>query len=146
MSQNVKLFICAIGLIIITSVTTALVTHKSQKPLEPETNATGTSQLNVSANPTQQTNSPTPITLTGTGQTATNKFSLQEGLATFKMTHNGQSNFIVHLLDDQGNDDFGSLVNVIGSFSGSKALQIPASGQYLLDIQADGAWTVTITQ
>lgn len=89
---------------------------------------------------------PAPINLSGTGQTATEKFTLQSGLAVFKMTHSGSSNFIVVLLDSAGNEVDYSLVNEIGAFNGSKAVQIPDSGEYLLDIQAGGAWTVTIEQ
>jgi PKD repeat protein len=57
----------------------------------------------------------------------------------------GSANFIVLLLDDQG-DWVELLVNEIGSFDGSKAIGIDASGLHLLDIQADGDWTITVEQ
>jgi hypothetical protein len=38
------------------------------------------------------------------------------------------------------------LVNEIGSFDGSKAIGIDAPGLHLLDIQADGDWTITVEQ
>src|SRR5207248_2546315 len=78
-----------------------------------------------------------PISLSGLGQQASNTFQLQQGLALFKMTHNGASNFIVQLLDSNGQDVDG-LVNEIGSFHGSKAEGIQADGVYLFDVQADG--------
>lgn len=86
-----------------------------------------------------------PISLSGVGQQASKKFQLQQGLAIFKLTHNGSSNFIVHLLESNGQDVDG-LVNEIGSFDGSKAEGIQNAGTYVLDIQADGKWTVTIQQ
>ncbi len=86
-----------------------------------------------------------PVALSGVGQQASNKFQLQEGLAIFKLTHTGSANFIVHLLDSNGQyvDD---LVNEIGTFDGCKAEGIKNAGTYVLDIQAEGKWTVTILQ
>lgn len=84
-----------------------------------------------------------PFTLEGVGQKATEKFTLKKGLAVFEMTHTGSSNFIVDLLDDTGTS-IELLVNEIGTFEGSKAVKIPKDGTHLLDIDADGQWTVTI--
>jgi hypothetical protein len=59
------------------------------------------------------------------------------------MQHTGTSNFIVHLLDSSGNIvEF--LANQIGSFTGSAAVGITQPGIYLLDITADGEWSITI--
>jgi hypothetical protein len=85
------------------------------------------------------------IALSGTGQQATKKFNLKSGLAVFTMKHTGSSNFAINLLDSSG-ESVDLLVNEIGSFSGKKALGIPADGQYLLDVTADGPWSVTISQ
>ncbi len=91
---------------------------------------------------------PTPVTepiiVSGKGQKATDLFYLQQGLVRFEMEHNGESNFIIQLLDEQGLKIGGSLVNEIGSFQGSKAIRIEKSGMYLMDIMADGNWKVTI--
>jgi hypothetical protein len=86
-----------------------------------------------------------PISLSGVGQQASKKFQLQQGLAIFKLTHNGSSNFIVQLLGSNG-QNIDNLVNEIGLFNGSKAEGIQNAGTYVLDIQADGKWTVTIQQ
>ena len=80
-------------------------------------------------------------TFTGRGQQASRLFALDEGLAVFAMQHDGQSNFIVELLDDNGNR-VGTLTNAVGLFDGSKAVRIPHSGNYLLNIDADGEWKV----
>jgi len=86
------------------------------------------------------------VNLEGSGQQASSMFNLNQGLAIFRMTHDGNSNFIIRLLDAQGNSVTTSLVNEIGSFDGSKAVHIDESGTYLLDISADGNWTVRIEQ
>ena len=51
---------------------------------------------------------PTPITsetlsLSGRGQQASQNFHLNQGLAIFKMTHDGSGYIGITLLDDQGN-------------------------------------------
>ena len=91
------------------------------------------------------TPTPEPITLSGTGQEATSKFSLETGLSVFRMNHDGDRNFIVWLLNDEG-DQIDLLVNKIGEFDGSKALCVTKQGDYILDISADGSWTITIEQ
>ena len=91
------------------------------------------------------TPTPEPITLSGTGQEATSKFSLETGLSVFRMNHDGDRNFIVWLLNDEG-DQIDLLVNKIGEFDGSKAVGITKQGDYILDISADGSWTITIEQ
>lgn len=84
-----------------------------------------------------------PIVLSGTGQQASSKFHLDRGLKIFKMEFTGSGNFAIFLLDSNGNK-LELLVNEIGNFNGSKAVQITDSGDYLLDITADGSWKVTI--
>ena len=86
---------------------------------------------------------PSPIDIPGKGMEATSKFKLEEGLAIFEMKHHGSSNFIIALLDSQGNR-VESLVNEIGRFDGSKAIKIDDAGVYLLTIDADGEWEVSI--
>lgn len=70
-------------------------------------------------------------------------FSLDECLKTFTMKYDGSENFIVWMVDDQGNK-VDLLANEIGSFDGSKAVRIPQTGTYLLDITANGKWKVSI--
>jgi hypothetical protein len=86
-----------------------------------------------------------PQSLSGHGQQATQFFGLTAGLATFTMTHQGQGNFAIVLVDPAGRP-VDLLVNEIGAFEGSKASGIASPGAYLLDITADGDWTVTIEQ
>jgi hypothetical protein len=83
------------------------------------------------------------IKLSGKGPKATDQFYLPQGLIRFEMSHDGTSNFIIQLLDDQGNTQE-YLVNEIGKFQGSTAVGLVIAGNYLLDIDADGKWTVNI--
>lgn len=88
---------------------------------------------------------PEPIKLAGIGQKATNKFTLHKGLAVFKMTHDGARNISMELMDSKGGL-VSLLVNEIGAFDGSKAVQIETDGEYLIDVSADGNWTISIQQ
>ncbi len=90
---------------------------------------------------------PEPIDLTGVGATATEPFQLEPGLTIVNMAHQGSANFIADLLDESGASVAPmGLVNEIGSFEGSQAVQIPAGGQHLLNVDADGSWGFTIEQ
>jgi len=96
--------------------------------------------------PTQQiVQEPEQINLSGIGQQASKKFTLESGLSIFRMTHSGQSNFSIWLLDGNGNK-VELLVNEVGTFDGAKAVGINKKGTYILDISADGQWTVKIEQ
>ncbi len=83
----------------------------------------------------------TPIILSGKGQTATAQFYLPQGLIKLELSHDGTSNFIIELIDNQGKTkDY--IVNEIGKFSGSKTVGIDIAGNYLLNVNADGNWNV----
>jgi hypothetical protein len=58
-------------------------------------------------------------------------------------SHNGQSNFIVHLVS--GGTDV-SLFNEIGVYSGQTAVTDIHAGGYRVAVQADGAWTLGFSQ
>jgi hypothetical protein len=96
--------------------------------------------------PRPQTAQSVPASFSSKGQQVSQFFALTKGLARFKMTHDGESNFIVHLLDSKGNQVGVSLVNEIGAFNGSKAVNIQDNGIYCLDINADGNWKIDISQ
>lgn len=89
-----------------------------------------------------------PINLSGFNQAATTTFDLQSGLTIFRLTHQGSGHFSGTLLDQNGQRAYGMaslLANVVGPFDGSKALQTK-SGQHLIEVLADGPWTITIEQ
>jgi hypothetical protein len=93
--------------------------------------------------PRPTTGPPLPLTLTGTGHKATNVFYLNSSLVRFGMKHDGQSNYIIWLMDKNGGH-VELLANEIGAFSGSKGVGITKPGLYLLDVTADGNWQVSM--
>lgn len=90
------------------------------------------------------TAAPAPASFTGAGTTATPKFSLKEGLIRVTLQHDGQHNFIVQLLDSTGKHVGSSWANETGVVNQTKAIRVPADGDYLLDITADGNWVIGI--
>jgi hypothetical protein len=88
---------------------------------------------------------PAPFSLSGSGQQATETFSIAGGVTIFRLTHQGSSNFAVWLKDGSSGENVELLVNTIGSFNGSKLVGVP-EGTYLLDVSADGSWKVIIEQ
>lgn len=89
---------------------------------------------------------PEPIALSGEASQATDFFELEEGLAVFDFSHQGQINFIATLLDEQGTEVGYALGNEIGTVESSSALRIQQAGRYVLDVDADGPWSATVTQ
>ena len=77
---------------------------------------------------------PAPIELAGTGQQASNKFILESGLSVFTMAHAGSSNFIVTLMDSEG-QIIELLVNEIGRLKLSNQDQpLPAQNHRHLQV------------
>jgi len=135
------------GFVIIAVVVFVIISIASSGNKSVSTTQTSTTDSTSIQQPTKQAEvkSPDPILLSGQGQQASNKFKLESGLSVFKLTHTGSSNFGVWLKDDKGGN-VELLANDIGSFDGSKAVGVKNAGDYILDVSADDAWTVTITQ
>ena len=89
---------------------------------------------------------PEPISLSGEASQATDFFELEEGLAIFDFSHQGQMNFIATLLNEQGTEVGYALGNEIGTVESSSALRIQRAGRYVLDVDADGSWSARATQ
>lgn len=89
---------------------------------------------------------PDPIELSGTGSQATDFFELEQGLMVVDMAHQGQSNFVVTLLNEQGQEVAFALGNAIGTVEVSNATRIPKTGRYILDVESDGPWQITVRQ
>lgn len=120
-------------------------TPTSTPTSEQTTDNTSTS-VSDSTSQTEQITEPEPIELSGTGQKATQKFQLEQGLSVFSTTYRGSDNFIVWLMDGETGQNIDLIANEIGSSNGSKAVGITSAGDYILNVQANGPWTVTITQ
>ena len=63
------------------------------------------------------------------------------GSGVAAITHHGSANFIVNSYSADGTDLQDGLVNEIGAYDGKQPLQ---DGPTLLEIQADGTWTITL--
>jgi hypothetical protein len=84
-------------------------------------------------------------TFSGNSQQATQLFELSGGLHRVEMTHQGDANFSVDLLDENGESVVPmGLVNEIGPFEGSRAMQVPDDGIYLFSTQANSPWTIMV--
>lgn len=79
--------------------------------------------------------------ISGKGELITGLVELS-GLKTFTLNHDGKSNFIVTLVDLDGNT-VEYLSNEIGIFEGSVA-KMMEQGTYFFSINADGNWTIEI--
>ncbi len=86
-----------------------------------------------------------PQQFKGQSQQVSKKFTLNDGLVVSRMTHDGKRIFSVTLLDDKGTR-IASLVSMVGNFNGANAIGIKQSGTYLLNITADGNWTINVEQ
>lgn len=86
-----------------------------------------------------------PITLSETGDTATELFFLKEGFAVLDFNHTGTAPLIVELKDETGKT-IDTMINKLGEYSGTTAAYIPDNGEYLLNIRADGSWNAEISQ
>ncbi len=100
------------------------------------------------------------ITFSGEGDRATRPFELEPGLRVFEVEH-GEAEmnltyFGVRLLSEDENAPevtvaglrpgviFNELLEKGETFEGSKAVRIAQRGTYVLQIEADGPWTVSI--
>lgn len=89
---------------------------------------------------------PDPITFEGSGQAVTDAFDLIGGFVIAEMEHTGgDSNFQVELVDDESGERVELFVNEIGEWAGETGETVD-EGTYVLDINADGEWAVTLRQ
>ncbi len=87
---------------------------------------------------------PEKTSFSGQNNAATDVFRLSDGLKKVHMTHQGEGNFIVSLLDDEGRDVQFALANDIGTVDVSSTAIIPSDGLYLFTVEAEGPWTIHI--
>ncbi|HWH09119.1 MAG TPA: hypothetical protein VNX21_07955 [Candidatus Thermoplasmatota archaeon] len=84
-----------------------------------------------------------PTSDAGDRDAAPEPLRLSRGLHRFAMTHQGEGNFIVWLLDAQGRQ-VDLLANEIGPWEGEAAIGVPRDGVYVMDVVADGPWTIAV--
>lgn len=80
----------------------------------------------------------------GSGKKLTKKFSIEGGLVTFRMSHQGSSNFAVTLLT-AGGEYVELLANVIGDYKGKRAFGLDLD-DYRMQVEADGSWKIEVQQ
>ncbi len=81
---------------------------------------------------------------TGSGRAYSPVFAILEGEKTVNLTHNGSGIFIVSLIKTQGEEGaLISLYNGEGSVNESFSAEFPVSGLYVLEVVADGDWTLS---
>jgi hypothetical protein len=85
-----------------------------------------------------------PQIFNGTSDAYSGFITLNDGVANFNMTYQGDSNFIIWLYRSNG-EQLDLVENEIGPRSDSKGVQVSA-GTYILDIQGVGSWSVTVSQ
>lgn len=102
--------------------------------------------------PTSDFTKQLPVTFQSKFDGTSQFFMLQGGLATFSMTHDGQSNFVVKLLADDGRLAE-LLVNEIGPYNGKKVIGVKKGnligarpGMHILSVTADGNWSISVSQ
>ena len=88
-----------------------------------------------------------PLKLSGTGDSVLT-CTLGAGNKIISLTHSGSRNFIVRVHDDKGRSE--GLVNEIGNYSGTVFVRFGHDtfqlkpGPCIIEINADGAWTIEI--
>ncbi|MCC6177143.1 MAG: hypothetical protein IT305_17700 [Chloroflexi bacterium] len=94
--------------------------------------------------PRPKSGPPAPQTFSGPkGEHVSGFIYLQAGLNILRATQSGAGDLWINLVDANGG--FEGLFHLDdGVPSGSRAVAIERSGLYLLEIDADGAWTVTV--
>ena len=157
--KRILLPILVIGILLLSACgapTTAPPTEAPPSPPpteQPAPTPTPTPTPTLTPTPTPQpVPEPEPMEFSGQGDDVSSKFTLESGITIITMTHNGDSNFAIKLLDNTGGL-VDLLVNEIGVFDGSVAIGVREDniigakpGTHLLDITADGNWTVLIKQ
>ena len=86
-----------------------------------------------------------PQKLSGKGQSASKFFTLRPGPANFRVTHSGTGFFAPALLKADGSL-VTNIANELGQFTGDKRVDIAEEGIYLVDVSANGDWTIDISQ
>jgi len=85
---------------------------------------------------------PAPTEFSGTNSDVTDKFYLTEGTHSFHVINDGGGNFIIRLVDEDGNST-GRLVNEIGAYEGDFEVEAVFSGNYVFAVEGGNNWTIS---
>lgn len=140
-------YVVAIGLLAVIVIVCGCTSLQSATPTPAAVSTTDnppTPEATVTPAPTI-TPTPSPISFAGSGDQVTPIFQLQSGLSIFTMKYDGTGRFTVELEDNSGHA-VGAAANALNAYDGSKALGIDSDGDYSLNVQASGPWSIVITQ
>ena len=141
------LIVLIVGLGIIGSLASQSGSGKSASSATPTPTSTATAKATATPAPkptaTPVPAGPAPIAFSGTGP-QTPHFTVTSGLAVISANCACSGNFSVELDDGTGQTK-DIPINVIGNYAGSVGEGLSA-GDYILKVDADAAWNITITQ
>jgi hypothetical protein len=105
----------------------------------------GTETPSVEAEPPTATVAATelPVTLTGTGVDVSEAVTLGAGVLVAQLSHDGSGTFAVSLLDSSG-AEVAELADGTGAWNGTRAILIPAAGEYVAEVTASGDWEIVL--
>jgi hypothetical protein len=93
-----------------------------------------------------------PLTLTGTGPSASGYLDLADRTTSFSLKNDGAGPFAVWLYNESGGlvlDPTGTFVqplpNHFGAYNGTVDVVLPEAGRYVVNVMSDGAWEVGIS-
>ncbi|HEX2052995.1 MAG TPA: hypothetical protein VHJ78_04605 [Actinomycetota bacterium] len=87
-----------------------------------------------------------PKELEGDGPAASEFFALKAGPARFRLTYDGTGLFAPQLIKASDGTVITLLANELTDFNGEKTVEIFEEGIYLVDVAANGRWTIDISQ
>jgi hypothetical protein len=126
-----------------TTSTTSMTTTTTSTKLKTTTTRTPITQIVVE---------PEPVQFSGKGDGLSPDFTLQQGVATFTISYEGESDLAIKLVDETG-EDAGLLVNTPGPFQGTTSIEVNQEnptgikpGKYIVEVTAEGVWTIVIRQ
>ena len=84
------------------------------------------------------------------GLATTPAFRLERGQVVFRLTHDGEGEFLAVLTDSNGNQTAalvgGAGTRVSGRMDETKTVNITFPGLHVIEVNADGNWTIDISQ
>ena len=105
-------------------------------------NVTGNGSWEVSVSDPHNADIETVSPISGKDSQATLLYHFSAGQQVFDIRYTGNTNFIVEVLDTDGNY-ITILANAIDTWQGEKTITIPKEGDYLFDIECTGTWTIS---
>lgn len=118
-------------------------TEDDSEPEDGDGEAESESEEEEEADEPEEVEEPDVQSFSGSGAEVEDGIDIVGGLTVVDADHDGESNFQVSLVDDGEFDD--SFVNEIGEYSGETA-DLTDAGGYMLDVEADGDWSIEIRQ